>query len=65
MHIGQCPVFACGNEGEAGDLAMLRYSQGSKYPSFLIINHNGSIREYKYKEKDNLSLNTEPNTNTT
>ncbi len=59
LHIGQRPVFACGNEGGAGDLAMLRYSSGSKYPSFqLIVNHNDSIREYKYQEKDNLSLST-------
>ncbi|MEL1255587.1 HAD family hydrolase [Flavobacterium sp. DGU38] len=59
LQIGQRPVFACGNEGGAGDLAMLRYSSGSKYPSFqLIINHNDSIREYNYQEKDNLSLNT-------
>lgn len=59
LHIGQRPVFACGNEGQAGDLAMLRYSSGSKYPSFqLILNHNDSIREYNYQEKDNLSLNT-------
>jgi len=59
LHIGQRPVFACGNEGGAGDLAMLRYSQGSKYPSFqMIVNHNDSIREYNYQEKDNLSLNT-------
>ncbi|QLC66724.1 haloacid dehalogenase-like hydrolase [Flavobacterium sp. LPB0248] len=58
LHIGQRPVFACGNEGGAGDLAMLRYSSGSKYPSFqLIVNHNDSIREYNYQEKDNLSLN--------
>jgi hypothetical protein len=59
LHIGQRPVFACGNEGGAGDLAMLRYSQGSKYPSFqLIVNHNDAAREYSYEEKDNLSLNT-------
>lgn len=59
LHIGQRPVFACGNEGGAGDLAMLRYSSGNKYPSFqLIVNHNDSIREYNYQEKDNLSLNT-------
>nr|WP_198999618.1 HAD family hydrolase [Flavobacterium sp. ASV13] len=59
LHIGQRPVFACGNEGGAGDLAMLKYSQGSKYPSFqLLVNHNDSVREYSYKEKDNLSLNT-------
>jgi len=59
LHIGQRPVFACGNEGGAGDLAMLRYSSGSKYPSFqMIVNHNDSIREYSYQEKDNLSLST-------
>ncbi|WPO80225.1 HAD family hydrolase [Flavobacterium sp. KACC 22761] len=59
LEIGQRPIFACGNEGGAGDLAMLRYSSGSKYPSFqLIVNHNDSIREYNYQEKDNLSLNT-------
>ncbi|HEU4791188.1 MAG TPA: HAD family hydrolase [Flavobacterium sp.] len=59
LHIGKRPVFACGNEGGAGDIAMLKYSQGNKYPSFqLLVNHNDSIREYSYKEKDNLSLNT-------
>ncbi|HKO78352.1 MAG TPA: HAD family hydrolase, partial [Flavobacterium sp.] len=59
LHIGKRPVFACGNEGGAGDLAMLRYSSGSKYPSFqMLVNHNDSIREYNYQEKDNLSLNT-------
>ena len=59
LHIGQRPVFACGNEGGAGDIAMLKFSQGNKYPSFqLLINHNDSIREYSYQEKDNLSLNT-------
>lgn len=59
LHIGQRPVFACGNEGGAGDLAMLKYSQGSKYPSFqLLVNHNDPVREYSYQEKDNLSLNT-------
>ncbi|KAF2332403.1 HAD family hydrolase [Flavobacterium ginsenosidimutans] len=58
LHIGQRPVFACGNEGGAGDIAMLQYSQGNKYPSFqLLVNHNDSIREYKYQEKDNASLN--------
>ncbi|AWK03776.1 haloacid dehalogenase-like hydrolase [Flavobacterium crocinum] len=59
LHIGQRPVFACGNEGGAGDLAMLKYSQGSKYPSFqMLVNHNDSIREFNYQEKDNLSLST-------
>ncbi len=58
-HIGQRPVFACGNEGGAGDLAMLKYSQGSKYPSFqMLVNHDDKDREFYYQEKDNLSLNT-------
>ncbi|MGO4772631.1 HAD family hydrolase [Flavobacterium sp. W22_SRS_FK3] len=59
LHIGQRPVFACGNEGAEGDLAMLKFSQGNKYPSFqLIVNHNDSIRESYYQEKSNLSLST-------
>ena len=57
LHIGQRPVFACGNEGAGGDIAMLKYSQASKYPSFqLIVNHNDSTREYFYQEKDSASL---------
>lgn len=57
LHIGKRPVFACGNEGGAGDIAMLNYSQGNKYPSFqLLVNHNDSIREFRYQEKDNASL---------
>ena len=56
-HIGQRPVFACGNEGGAGDIAMLKYSQGSKYPSFqLLINHDDATREFAYQEKDSASL---------
>lgn len=57
LHIGQRPVFACGNEGAGGDIAMLKYSQSSNYPSFqLIVNHNDSTREYYYQEKDSASL---------
>lgn len=56
-HIGQRPVFACGNEGGAGDIAMLKYCQSSKYPSFqLLVNHNDAAREYAYQEKDTASL---------
>jgi phosphoserine phosphatase len=59
VHIGQRPAFACGNEGGAGDLAMLKYSQGNKFPSFqMLVNHNDSTREYYYQEKDSLSLKT-------
>jgi hypothetical protein len=58
MHIGQRPVFACGNEGGEGDIAMLKYSQASLYPSFqLLINHDDSTREFYYQEKTNASLN--------
>jgi len=56
-HIGQRPVFACGNEGGGGDIAMLQYCQGSKYTSFqMIINHDDSTREFFYQEKDSASL---------
>jgi len=55
--IGQRPVFACGNEGGEGDIAMLRFSQGNKYKSFqLIVNHDDSTREFYYQEKTNASL---------
>ncbi|MFI5155307.1 MAG: HAD family hydrolase [Chitinophagales bacterium] len=57
LHIGQRPIFACGNEGRAGDIAMLEYCQSSKYPSFqMIVNHDDSIREFLYQEKDTTSL---------
>ena len=56
--IGRRPVFACGNEGGEGDIAMLRFSQGNKYKSFqLIVNHDDSTREFYYQEKLNASLN--------
>ena len=58
QHIGRRPVFACGNEGGEGDIAMLSYSQGNKYSSFqLIVNHDDSTREFYYQEKSNASLN--------
>ncbi|MDF2191587.1 HAD family hydrolase [Paraflavitalea sp. CAU 1676] len=57
LHIGQRPVFACGNEGGAGDIAMLKYCQSSRYPSFqLLINHDDGDREFAYQEKDSASL---------
>jgi hypothetical protein len=57
-HIGKRPVLACGNEGGAGDVYMLRFSQGSTYPSLqIIINHDDAAREFFYEEKDNKSLN--------
>jgi len=57
-HIGQQPVFACGNEGGEGDIAMLKFSQSSVYPSFqMLVNHDDSLREFYYQEKTNASLN--------
>lgn len=57
LHIGERPVFACGNEGGGGDIAMLEFSQSSSYPSFqMIINHDDSLREFYYQEKDSASL---------
>jgi hypothetical protein len=57
-YIGKRPIFACGNEGGAGDVYMLRFSQGGIYPSFqMIVNHDDRDREFYYQEKDNKSLN--------
>ena len=58
LSIGQRPVLACGNEGGAGDIEMLKFCQGSKYKSFqLLVNHDDAEREAMYQEKDNASLN--------
>lgn len=55
--IGKRPVFACGNERSGGDIYMLRYSQGSKYPSYqLLVNHTDAVREFAYQETDSISL---------
>ena len=57
LHIGKKPVFACGNEGGGGDIAMLEYSQSSTYPSFqLMITHDDPVREFAYAENDTASL---------
>lgn len=56
-HIGKRPILACGNEGGAGDIYMLRFSQGNKYSSLqLIVDHDDKDRETYYQEKDNKSL---------
>ena len=57
VHIGQKPIFSAGNERSAGDIEMNKFCQGNHYPSFqLIVNHNDSLREYYYQEKDSASL---------
>ena len=56
LHTGRVPIFAAGNVRTGGDIAMLRYSQSSKHPSFqLLVNHDAD-REFAYDEKDNGSL---------
>ena len=58
LHIGKRPIFAAGNVRSGGDIAMLRYSQGSKYKSLqVMVNHDDDVREYAYAEKDRASLN--------
>ena len=57
VHIGQKPIFSAGNERSAGDIEMSKFCQSNHYSSFqLIVNHNDSLREYYYQEKDSASL---------
>ena len=56
-NIGKRPIIACGNEGGAGDIYMLSFSQGNILPSLqMIVNHDDSDREFFYQEEDNKSL---------
>ncbi len=58
LHIGKRPVFAAGNVRTGGDIAMLRYCQGSRYRSLqLMVNHDDDKREYAYAEPGRESLN--------
>ncbi|MBO4121613.1 haloacid dehalogenase-like hydrolase [Cupriavidus gilardii] len=57
LQIGKRPVFAAGNVGGGGDIAMLAYSQGRRGPSFqLLIDHDDAQRESAYTEPDGASL---------
>jgi hypothetical protein len=57
LHIGRRPLFAAGNVGGGGDIAMLEYSQGRPGPSFqLLVNHDDAVREFAYQERDSASL---------
>lgn len=48
--IGKVPVFCGGNSD--GDLAMMQYTQGSKYKSkIVLLHHTDSVREYAYDLK--------------
>jgi len=55
--IGRRPIFAAGNVGSEGDIAMLRWSQSSRRPSLqLLVNHDDARREMAYGEPFNASL---------
>jgi phosphoglycolate phosphatase-like HAD superfamily hydrolase len=56
--IGRKPVFAAGNDGNSGDIPMLRYTtQTGERPGFgLIIAHNDDKRESVYTDQDGATL---------
>jgi lysophospholipase L1-like esterase/phosphoserine phosphatase len=56
-HIGRRPIFAAGNVGTAGDIAMLRWSQSTHRPNLqLLVLHDDGEREMAYGEPTNASL---------
>lgn len=56
-HIGRRPIFAAGNVGTAGDIAMLRWSQSSTRPNLqLLVLHDDDTREMAYGEPADASL---------
>lgn len=58
LQTGRTPIFAAGNVRTGGDIAMLRFTQGSPRPSLqLMVDHDDGEREFAYAEKDNASLN--------
>lgn len=57
LFTGKRPVFVAGNVRSGGDIAMMRFSQGSKYKNFqILVNHDDPVREFEYGEGDNYSL---------
>lgn len=55
--IGRRPIFAAGNVGTGGDVAMLRWSQSSHRPNLqLLVLHDDAEREMAYGEPTNASL---------
>lgn len=58
LHIGRKPIFAAGNDGNAGDIAMLRYTtQPGKRSGFgLIVTHDDEKRESVYTDKNGATL---------
>lgn len=58
LHIGRKPIFAAGNDGNAGDIYMLRYTtQTGGKPGFgLIISHDDDRRDATYTDKDGATM---------
>lgn len=55
--IGRRPIFAAGNVGTGGDVAMLRWSQSADRPNLqLLVLHDDAEREMSYGEPTNVSL---------
>lgn len=55
--IGKRPIFAAGNIGNGGDIAMIRYVRDRRGPSFgMVIHHDDGAREVAYEEKDGATL---------
>ena len=55
--IGRRPIFAAGNVGTGGDIAMLRWSQSADRPNLqLLVLHDDDAREMAYGEPTNASL---------
>lgn len=55
--IGRRPLFAAGNVGTGGDVAMLEFSHGRKGPSFqMLVRHDDAEREFDYGATDDASL---------
>lgn len=57
LHVGQHPIFAAGNVGGGGDIAMLSYSKQTRGASLqLLVNHDDAKREFSYGEENRDSL---------
>jgi phosphoserine phosphatase len=57
LRIGKRPILSAGNVRSGGDIAMLRYCQGTKGRTLqLMVNHDDDVREFAYAEKDGESL---------
>jgi lysophospholipase L1-like esterase len=55
--IGRRPIFAAGNVGTGGDVAMLRWSQSADRPNLqILVLHDDAEREMAYGEPNNASL---------